>query len=161
MSVPVDLKVWAVRHHVSEQALRELADLLGAVALPATRSDRSEAHAQSRVRLAAPSLGFRLFRNNVGVLRDKRDVPVRFGLANDSKALNDRIKSGDLIGWRRLMIEPAHVGQVVAQFVSVECKAEGWTYRGDDHEQAQMRWGALVAADGGFARFATGPESLS
>lgn len=161
MSIPVDLKLWAMRHHVSEQALVELSALLGASSVPAQRADHSEAHVQSRVRLAAPALGFRFWRNNVGALKDLRGVPVRYGLANDSKALNERLKSGDLIGWRRFLVEPQHVGQVVAQFASVECKSEGWAYSGDDHEAAQMRWAALVAADGGYARFATGPESLA
>ena len=56
----------------------------------------AESRVQSIARLAASELGWRVFRNNVGVLRDDRGVPVRFGLANDSKSLNEQIKSGDL-----------------------------------------------------------------
>ncbi len=95
----------------------------------------------------------RLWRNNVGVLKDERGVPVRYGLANDSPQLNKRLKSSDLIGWRRLDIG----GQVVAQFVALECKREDWKRRPNDaHETAQEAWLSLVAADGGYAKFTTG-----
>lgn len=161
MPVPIELKTWALRHHVSEEALRELSHILGAPAQPMNVGPGSESRVQSLVRLEAPGAGFRLFRNNVGVLKNEQGTPVRYGLANDSKALNRQLKSGDLIGWRRLTIEPQHVGLVVAQFASVECKHEGWTYRGDEHEVAQQRWAALVAADGGFARFASGAGALA
>ena len=116
---------------------------------------------QSLVRLAESQYDLKLWRNNVGALTDKRGVPVRFGLANDTKALNARLKSGDLIGWRRVHITPEMVGSHVAQFATVECKEAGWKWSGDAHEQAQSRWAALVAAAGGYARFATGPESLA
>jgi hypothetical protein len=156
--VPLELQQWAVRHGVSAQALAELSGMLGAPALPTSTGSGSEGRVQSLVRLAAPGKGMRLFRNNVGVLRDKRDVPVRFGLANDTKALNEQLKSSDLIGWRRLPITAPMVGTCVAQFVSLECKGEGWTYRGDEHEAAQHRWLSLVAADGGYARFVARAE---
>ena len=159
MHVAIELRAWALRHGITEAALTDLAGVLGATA--ATGGEGSESRAQSEIRLAAPSLAMRLFRNNVGVLKNEAGTPVRYGLANDSPALNKRLKSGDLIGWRRRVIAPADVGATIAQFVSIECKAPGWTYRGDDHEQAQQRWAALVATDGGFARFATGPGNLA
>ena len=158
--IPIELKAWAMRHHVGQDALAEQAGKLGAVATP-TESTGSEARVQSLVRLAAPALGMRLFRNNVGVLKDERGVPVRYGLANDSPALNKRLKSSDLIGWRRLPITPEMVGYVVAQFVSIECKREGWKPSARDaHEQAQAAWLGLVTADGGLAKFVTGPADL-
>ena len=159
MHVAIELRAWALRHGITEAALTDLAAVLGATAT--TGGGGSESRAQSEIRLAAPSLGMRLFRNNVGVLKNEAGTPVRYGLANDSKALNAKLKSGDLIGWRRRLIGPDDVGATLAQFVSVECKAPGWTYRGDAHEQAQQRWAALVATDGGFARFATGPGNLA
>jgi hypothetical protein len=158
--VPLELRQWALRHHVSLEALAELSGLLGAPAQPANVGEGSEARVQSLVRLAAPGVGMRLFRNNVGVLKDERGVPVRYGLANDSAALNRRLKSSDLVGWRRLPITPAMVGGTVAQFVALECKPEKWKYRGDDHEAAQMRWLGLVAADGGYSRFVTGAGDI-
>lgn len=161
MRFPVDLRTWAMRHHVTDAALHELAEIMGAGAQPEGEEGASEGRVQSRVRLAARDHDMRLFRNNVGALLDKRDVPVRYGLANDTPALNKRLKSGDLIGWRRLLITAEMVGSVVAQFVSLECKHAGWRYTGDEHEQAQQRWAALVALEGGHARFVTGPEGMA
>ena len=122
----------------------------------------SEALVQSKLRLEAAGTGLRLWRNNVGVLRDKAGTPIRYGLANDSKALNEKLKSGDLIGWRRRLVTPADVGHVIAQFVSRECKPQGWTPAGPGnvglyaHEQAQQRWIDIINADGGDASFYTG-----
>lgn len=159
--VPIELRQWAVRHHVSLEALAELSGLLGAPALPVDQAGNgSEARVQSQVRLAAPPAGMRLFRNNVGVLKNMDGVPVRYGLANDSKALNEKLKSSDLIGWRRLIITPPMVGSLVAQFCALECKHEAWTYTGDEHEVGQFNWQALVAADGGYAKFITNPGQL-
>jgi len=154
---------WAIRNHVSLQALNELQVIFGMYGgeeLPAPFKGTSEAAVQSVVRLEAARKGIRLFRNNVGALVDARGVPVRYGLANDSKQLNEAIKSADLIGWRPLQIEQHHVGQCVAQFVSRECKKVGWHYTGDSHEQAQLAWAQLVAAGGGDAAFCTGEGSL-
>jgi hypothetical protein len=122
----------------------------------------SEALVQSKLRLEAAGTGMRLWRNNVGVLLNRDGRPVRYGLANDSKALNEKLKSGDLIGWRRRLITPADVGHVIAQFVSRECKPAGWTPAAPSnvglyaHEQAQRAWIDLIAADGGDASFYTG-----
>lgn len=160
MTLPVDLQGWAARHGVRPEAVAELAGLLGAEATATSDGTGSEGRVQSQVRLAAPSLGYRLFRNNVGALLDERGVPVRYGLCNDTKALNKRFKSGDLIGWRRRVIGPADVGATIAQFVSLEIKHEGWRYTGDEHEQAQQRWAALVAVDGGHARFVSSVEGM-
>jgi hypothetical protein len=157
--LPIELRQWALRHHVGEDALADLSALLGDGSLPSA-GEGGEARVQSQVRLAAPAHGMRLWRNNVGVLRDERGRPVRYGLGNDSPALNKRLKSADLIGWRRLLVTAQMVGATVAQFVSLECKTADWHYRGDEHEQAQQRWAALVAADGGLGRFVTGPGDL-
>lgn len=161
MTIPTDLTTWAIRHGISAEALADLMETLGAGTQGGASDGGSESRVQSRVRLAAPGLAMRLFRNNVGVLRNDRGVPVRYGLANDSKALNSRLKSGDLIGWRRRLITADMVGSVIAQFVSLECKESGWRYRGDEHEQAQQRWAALVAVEGGHARFVTGAEGMA
>lgn len=160
MAISVELRTWALRHGIPDAALHDLQALLGAAAGVGQDVGASESRAQSEIRLAAPSLGFRFWRNNVGVLKNEDGRPVRYGLANDSQALNRRLKSSDLIGWRRLAIGPEHVGSVVAQFAAIECKAPGWTYRGDEHEEAQQRFIALVVTDGGFARFATGVDGL-
>ena len=154
---------WAARHGVSLQALAELQGIFGMHGghdLPPTVKGTSEAAVQSAVRLEAARKGARLFRNNVGALIDSRGVPVRYGLANESKQVNEVMKSADLIGWRPLLIEPRHVGTVVAQFVSRECKHPTWHYTGSDREPAQLAWAQLVTAGGGDAAFCTGEGTL-
>ena len=121
----------------------------------------SESRAQGRIVLVAPELGFTLYRNNVGALRDARGRVVRYGLANETAALNRRIKSGDLIGIRQVLIEPHHVGLTLGQFASVEVKEPGWAYSGRGREPAQLAWIEHVRKLGGFACFADGPEGLT
>jgi hypothetical protein len=163
---PLHLQAWARKWSVGPEAMHDLAVTMGALyaasapVVPDAPPTATEAWAQSAVRLEAPHKGVWLGRNNVGAMQDNTGRVVRFGLANDSKQLNAAVKSGDLIGWRRVVVTPAHVGCVIAQFVSRECKRPGWTYGGDAHEQAQLRWAHLVLADGGDAGFATGPGTL-
>lgn len=161
---------WAARHGVTLQALTELAGIFGmhgtphAVSeghdLPPAVKGTSEAAVQAAVRLEAARKGVRLFRNNVGALIDSRGIPVRYGLANESKQVNDVMKSADLIGWRPVLIGPQHVGQVIGQFVSREVKAVGWHYTGSDREPAQLAWAQLVTAGGGDAAFCAGVGTL-
>lgn len=116
-----------------------------------------EAQAQNAVRLAASQAGARLWRNNLGAGKLENGSFVRWGLANDTAALNDHIKSGDLIGIRPVLITPAHVGQVLGVFVSREVKRPGWRFRPNDkREAAQQRWIELVRGLGGDAAFTTG-----
>ena len=117
----------------------------------------SESATQALVRLSYTGTGGRLWRNNTGVLTDPGGRPVRFGLANDSPALNAQIKSSDLIGWRCVTITPDMVGQRIAQFASIECKAPGWRLTpGDARGHAQKRWLDLVRDSGGHGLFVTG-----
>lgn len=116
----------------------------------------SESAVQAAVRLEYARRGYRLFRNNVGVLVDQTGRPVRYGLANDSAALNQRLKSSDLIGWRPVVVTLGHIGLTIAQFVSLEIKPPGWHLTpGDKRAPAQKAWLDLVAGDGGEARFVT------
>lgn len=157
------LMAWAIRHGVSHHALTELRAIFSLDAAPPSLSSQlasTEAYTQSIVRLEGARKGLKLWRNNVGVLLDERGVPVRYGLANDSKRLNEQVKSADLIGWRPVLIGPEHVGSRIAQFVSRECKRMGWRYTGNDHEKAQLRWAEAILADGGDAAFASGEGSL-
>lgn len=117
----------------------------------------SERDIQNAVRMAASMAGWRVWRNNVGVLIDSRGVPVRYGLANDSTAVNKNIKSADLIGIRPVLILPEHIGHTVGQFVSLEVKRAGWAPGGTDaRELAQTNWRNLVLSLGGYAKFTTG-----
>jgi hypothetical protein len=159
----MNLFPWALKWGVSMAALQDLARELGqdgAGSIPDDLRGDSEGAAQAAVRLEAAQKGVRLWRNNVGALVDERGVPVRYGLANESAAVNKVLKSADLIGIRPVVITPQHVGATIGQFVSREMKAPGWTYSGTEREEAQRRWALLVAACGGDAGFATGAGTL-
>lgn len=116
------------------------------------------------------AIGGRLDRNNCGSLPDRRGVPVRFGLANDSAKVNEICKSGDLIGWTPTLITPDMVGTFLPVYTSVEVKALGWKFpgvgplknaRGEltayGHAVAQRNWADIVRAAGGIAGFMRDP----
>lgn len=114
----------------------------------------TEAEIQALDVLAAAQQGYTLLRNNSGALRDEHGRLVRFGLGNVSAAVNERFKSSDYVGWRSVLITPAHVGQMLAVFAAREYKPSGWKLTpGDKRAQAQARFGALVTAAGGDFRF--------
>jgi hypothetical protein len=75
----------------------------------------SEQELQQRIRLELGRGPVRLWRNNVGALRDQRGQLVSYGLCRGSS---------DLIGLRRLTIGPEHLGQSLAVFVAIEVKSE-------------------------------------
>ena len=142
-----------------EQAHPAAARALWSLLTPASLAPHgagSEARVQSQIRLSAAQMGVRIYRNNVGVLKDDRGVPLRFGLANDTSAMNSVIKSSDLIGWRPILITDEMVGTKIAKFVSIECKAANWKWKATDRERAQAAWHALVNRDGGEGYFSTG-----
>ena len=159
-----DLHEWFNRNAgkpLTVEVFRDLQTTLGTYTPPlpteAPGAGKSEAWAQSVVRLEASEKGVKLFRNNVGVLEDKTGRPVRYGLGNDSAKMNEVIKSGDLIGLKSVIITPAMIGHRFGQFVSVECKSPGWQFTGAGREKAQLAWANLVNSMGGMACFATGP----
>jgi hypothetical protein len=110
----------------------------------------SEHAVQNALRAEASRLGCALWRNNSGVLYDARGVPVRFGLANDSKRLNDVFKSSDLIG--------LHGG--TGRFLAIECKPPGWTTPRNARERAQQAFIEHVRQLGGIGGFATSVEDF-
>lgn len=154
------IDAWAARHGVSRAALDELESLLGLEDLqPGTKHDAglSEAAVQNNLRLELAKLkDWRVWRNNVGALKDSRGVPVRFGLANDSAAMNDKFKSADLICGHSVIVTPEMVGSRILQHVHIECKKQGWSYTGDEHEAAQLRWLMMVTLAGGRGYFFNG-----
>lgn len=157
------LDEWASAWGIPPAAVLDLRQRMGVDGAPPAELEGkpgSEVRQQGLIRLAAAKSGVWLTRNNVGALLDERGVPVRYGLANESKEQNKHVKSADLIGIRPVLIGPHHVGRVIGQFVSVECKHETWRYKGDAHEVAQLAWANFVAAKGGFSCFATGPSDF-
>jgi len=155
------LNAWAQRHGITPEALTELRAVL-ASAIPSTNTDAtgSEAAAQQRIRLEAPHHGVRLLRNNVGAVTTDDGRHIRYGLANESTAMNQAIKSADLIGITPVTITPAMVGGFLGVFTSIECKRPGWKYSGSPREVAQLSWAEVVIGLGGFAQFATDPSDI-
>ncbi len=152
------LQQWAKNNCVSSGALRELTEILEEstdTKVPPTHL-RTETDAQNEVRLKASQSGARVWRNNTGVAFTKEGTPVRFGLSNDSKQVNSRVKSSDLIGLTPVVITRDLVGCVMGQFVAREMKCPGWVYAGTPKETAQKRFIDIVRSMGGDASFSTG-----
>lgn len=157
-----DLISWAIKHRVSMAALDELQRAFGhmpELGSGANYGD-SESKVQAQVRMGAQPHGFQLFRNNVGAMKDERGIPVRYGLANDTAALNKVVKSSDLIGWKsEQWLHPETFQPTkIARFVALECKRADWPgYNPEDkHERAQQRFLELVVSSGGIGQFTTG-----
>lgn len=152
-----DLIGWATLWGVPLEAVRDLQQRIGVYPTdPAPLAGTSEAAVQNNARLVACEAGGRLWRNNNGAYRDASGAMVRYGLANESKAMNEILKSSDLIGIKPVLIGPEHVGHVIGQFEAVECKPAGWVYTGTAHERAQYAFGQLVIKLGGGFRFESG-----
>lgn len=79
----------------------------------------------------------RLFRNHVGKLKDQFGKWHSFGLLPGS---------GDLIGWKSLVIGQEHVGKTVAVFLSIEVKSASGSLRPE-----QRVWQEVVERHGGIA----------
>lgn len=164
----MSLDAWAIRWSIPSAAVLELQAALAEPTQLATVEypKGSEAAVQQLIRLEASKQGARLWRNNVGVLRDERDIPVRYGLANDSKQMNSKVKSSDLIGITPHLVTPADVGRVLGIFTSIEVKKPGWVFNPakqgphGDRERAQLAWLQLIHSLGGRATFATSVEDL-
>lgn len=152
------LHAWAAEHRIHPHAIAALLQRLGVGYTMDTemRAGMSEAAVQQRVRLAASQAGILAWRNNVGAMQDESGRVVRFGLCNDTKQLNESIKSADLIGIKPVLITQAMVGTWVGQFWSREVKESDWSWKGDDHELAQLKWLELIMSKGGDAAFTTG-----
>ncbi len=108
----------------------------------------SEQELQQRIRLELGRGPVRLWRNNVGALRDGRGRLVTYGLCPGSS---------DLIGLRQLTIGPEHLGQTVAVFCAMEIKSA----RGMPTAE-QQQFLAVVQQLGGLAAVVRSlPEACS
>lgn len=120
------------------------------------------------IRAELAKLGVYSWRNNVGATPSEIEcpacrhrwaqVPTRYGLANESRGLNENFKSHDLILAIPMVITPEMVGHTVARFGSLEVKRPGWTFTGQGRERGQANWGNLVNRLGGFAEFTSGED---
>ena len=157
----MSLEAWASKWGVSPEAVEDLRREFGAVDLnPETIPGESEAAVQVKVRLEASEKGALLLRNNVGAGYSSDGSFVRWGLANDSAAVNKKTKSSDLIGINPILITEAHVGQVIGQFLAREVKRGGWRYSGTQPERAQLHFMELIYSLGGDAQFVNSTGSL-
>lgn len=153
--------IWAKRWNVSTEALQELRGFLGIDnPLPLTHAGKSETAVLNLVKAEASRKGLRLWRNNVGAAYMKEGTFLRYGLANESKAMNEVIKSADLIGIRPVVITMDLVGLTIGQFVSREIKHAGWKFTGTPLELAQQSWAQLIVSLGGDACFTVGEGTL-
>ena len=105
------------------------------------RSD--ELAIQNAIRIAHGAGPARLWRNNVGALKDRTGRLVRYGLCPGSS---------DLIGLRSVTITPDMVGQTLAVFTAIEVKDRG---RPTPEQQAFI---AMVQQAGGLAGVARSTE---
>lgn len=112
---------------------------------------KSERDVMQSARAQASAAGWRLWRNNVGAVLTTDGRFVRFGLCNESAAMNRSLKSSDLIG-----IRPVQIGGVtIGQFVAVECKRPGGRVL-----HAQQKYLDLVRSLGGHAVLYDGEGDL-
>ena len=145
------LHEWAIKHRVTHVALEELDQMFRLEGYMPFREviDGSEAQVQRDCRLEASKKGHRLWRNNVGAGKLENGSFLRWGLANESAAVNHIMKSSDLIGIRKDGV-----------FMAREVKPIGWRYTGTEREVAQLNFIKLVVAMGGDACFASGGETM-
>ena len=120
-----------------------------------------ESAVQSHTRLLLAQAGAIVQRNNVGVAEtDGR--PVRFGLMNDSRQLNEKFKSSDLINILPVVIRPDHVGRTFGIYCAIETKRSDWHLTpGDVRAQAQLRYIELVRSVGGIGGFVSDPAQVA
>lgn len=141
---------WAKKWNIPIEAIQEYRALVGIdVPVATDPSAKTEAGATKLIRLEAAHKGVHLWRNNVGATMDENGNFIRYGLANDTAAMNRKIKSSDLIG-----IRPD------GRFICREVKKPGWRYTGTAREKAQLKFIELINSMGGDAAFATGEGTI-
>lgn len=133
-----------------------------------------ESKTQAEIRLAASKLGYVLWRNNrgkyygYGIVR----AAIKLLIAGNWKAALETLTrarpvdcgvgpdgAGDLIGYLPVTITPDMIGQTVAVFTSIECKAPG-ARTGKDHLQRQQDFADRVNERGGIAAIIDSPDQL-
>lgn len=161
----INLYTWARKWNIPTEAVNDLRIQMGID--PSQRNDlvtdkppTDEGGVGARLRLNVAKAGGLLWRNNVGAMQDADGRVVRFGLANESKKVNEKVKSSDYIGVIPVTIRPEHVGITIGQFVAYETKKPGWKFSGSPRELAQQKFIQLVMSKGGYARFDNGLDEI-
>lgn len=114
-----------------------------------------ESAAASHIRLDAAQQNVPLWRNNTGAYQDEYDRQIRYGLCNESKKQNERVKSSDFIGITPVLITQEMVGQVIGVFTAIETKPTKWhMIPSDKRAIAQKAFHDIVKNVGGYAGFA-------
>lgn len=122
----------------------------------------SETVVQQQTRLQFAYVG-PMWRNNVGACEDATGRQIRYGLGNDSAALNREIKSSDLIGITPVTAFLASTGrwETLGVFTALEVKRSDWRQTpADERAIAQAKFHAIVREAGGFAGFVTDPAQI-
>ena len=104
----------------------------------------SEQAIQQQIRLELGVGPVRLWRNNVGALRDERGRLITYGLCKGSS---------DLIGLRQLRIEEQHLGLELGVFCALEIKAAGGRLTAE-----QLQFLEVIRNRGGLAGVARSVE---
>lgn len=152
------LESWATRWQLPPQAIAELQQLTAAYADP--NSGKSEEAVASECRLALNQRGIITMRNNVGALKDAKGRWVRFGLCNETKGMNEVIKSSDDICIIPYVVKPKDVGRKLGVFLGVEHKKRNWVFGSESREVAQAQFQRMVSNVGGVAVFANSAQSV-
>ena len=162
----ISLYTWARKWGVSTEAIHDLRVQMGidpsqpGGTFERVKYPQSEGEVGKKIRLDVAQGGGLLWRNNVGAMVDANNNFVRFGLANESKAINAKVKSSDYVGIMPVPITPEHVGMTIGQFVAIETKEPGWKFSGSPRELAQRKFLELVVAKGGRGSFYNGVDEL-
>lgn len=156
--LPEELTEWAERFNIGPDALFSLYQILtiplGSHAVGEYEKN-SETYVQNVLRVLASSREHAyLWRNNVGATQTPDGRMIRYGLCNESKKLNQRFKSSDLIGGTPVTVTADMVGKRVMIFTAVEVKKADWKPGSDtQRERGQLRFINAVRAAGGFGFF--------
>ena len=156
--LPEELTEWAERFNIGPDALFSLYQILtiplGSAAVGEYEKN-SETYVQNILRVLASSREHAyLWRNNVGATQTPDGRMIRYGLCNESKKLNQRFKSSDLIGGTPVTVTADMVGKRVMIFTAVEVKKADWKPGSDtQRERGQLRFINAVRAAGGFGFF--------
>ncbi len=150
----INLYGWATRWNIPSTAIDDLRYQMGIYeGGQSVTGGVSESAVASHTRLSISKQGGLLWRNNVGAMQGDDGRVVRYGLANESKKMNQYIKSSDYVGVIPVKITGNLVGQTIGRFIAIETKKQGWLYTGTEREIAQNRFLQLVTSKGGVAFF--------